>query len=353
MEGVIQESLLSKVAVVRCGQWEIDRQLMVDIGFKSGGPHRHEWNMIFQGHHRSKNDLVSGVVSNVPSTSANAERHVDLLGLDLTSSWKKLLRHLEYFDKSECGDSRDRLAALLGLHPQVKRIFSVDYALSADENYIRFAKAIMSHGGCCHLLQAAIARHPSPLPSWVPDWRQRKLAMGLETSFADLFARDDEASIEPRFGIIADGRQLAILPFVKVGIVVAVTRRTFGRRLVDSYEEFKTNCGLQSGSTQFVLDDDGYVLDASGSKLISLFCVGDIVCFLGEHKSLIAEAWTEMLGQSPFIVLRKTFRTVGEGPDAGLETFRFVWAGTDVTKEKVLAETLFPEERACEWLALE
>lgn len=353
LEGVIQESLLSKVAVMKCGQWEMDRQLMVDLGFKSGGHHRHDWNMIFQGHHRSKNDLVSGVVSNVPSTSAHAERHVDLLGLDLTASWKKLLRHLEYFDQSECGDSRDRLAALLGLHPQVKHMFNVDYGLGTDENYIRFAKAIMSHGGCCHLLQAAIAHHPSPLPSWVPDWRQRKLGMGLETSFADLFARDDEASIEPRFMITADGRQLAILPFVKVGIVVSVARRTWGRRSKDAYEEFQTNCGLQSGSTQFVLDHDGYVLDASGGKLISLFCAGDVVCFLGEHRSLIAEAWTEMQGQSPFMVLRKTFRTVAEGPDAGIETFRFVWAGADVTKDKVSAGTLFSEKRSCAWLALE
>lgn len=80
------------------------------------------------------------------------------------------------FDDLECKDSRNRIAALLGLWDSSRpwSRFKVEYGLSDEQNYTRFAKLLVDEGYLTQIFQDAIARHPrdsiSILPSWVPDW---------------------------------------------------------------------------------------------------------------------------------------------------------------------------------------
>lgn len=86
---------------------------------------------------------------------------------------------LERFREFDCSDGRDMIAALAWADPR-SGLFSVDYGVSIEENYKRFAEdvlAISSECLACALSSAARRPRgggtelPSWVPSWVPDWR--------------------------------------------------------------------------------------------------------------------------------------------------------------------------------------
>lgn len=92
---------------------------------------------------------------------------------------------LDSYDKFECQDDRERMAASPSIwedEPTPWSSFKVDYSLSVDENYLGFATAMVQSGHVLPILYAAESRRyeeretdPRRLSSWVADWRRPPL----------------------------------------------------------------------------------------------------------------------------------------------------------------------------------
>ena len=87
-----------------------------------------------------------------------------------------LLHLLDKFDRSKCSDPRDQIFALLNVFGE-SDYRNVQYDVSVEEVYIRFAKEMVRRGHGCQLMFCAAVRSHGKLekgrklPSWVPDWR--------------------------------------------------------------------------------------------------------------------------------------------------------------------------------------
>lgn len=89
----------------------------------------------------------------------------------------------------DCSDSRDRIAALLGLShsPQGPAAFRVNYADSVEQTYVKFAESLVRTGHLAWLLYRRFHEEKQRvtqeriLPSWVPDWRLTMVAPSLPT----------------------------------------------------------------------------------------------------------------------------------------------------------------------------
>jgi hypothetical protein len=121
-------------------------------------------------------------------------RMIDDVGPD---SAENLWFELGYFDRSECSDDRDRLAAFqwrVGQAMTPSTSFQTNYSLSAEDNYKAFAAAVvewsrnigsdLEEAGYLlsvkmNLLEGLLvtaasrraAQQSGHLPTWVPDWR--------------------------------------------------------------------------------------------------------------------------------------------------------------------------------------
>lgn len=86
-----------------------------------------------------------------------------------------LLSLVAYFCSNEATDDRDRLYGLTGLCTENHGIV-IDYALSVEETYFRFAQSFMTQHKSLDILSFASLYPAGPgssLPSWVPDWRRK------------------------------------------------------------------------------------------------------------------------------------------------------------------------------------
>jgi len=100
--------------------------------------------------------------------------------MDFAAKGKGLLGVLDLYHNFQCGDDRDRIAAILGLWAKDQTpwsSFSINYEISTEANYLAFAIMMVSNGHCVAILSAALDRRKETeedwsLPSWVPDWRQ-------------------------------------------------------------------------------------------------------------------------------------------------------------------------------------
>ena len=135
------------------------------------------WNSANNGHMAgvetlsSWNDLT-GMQSTVnPNTPAAVRFRTSWGGLS-----NKLLAPLQFLDSlhgHDCKDLRDRIAALQSLWWRPESEEGVDYSLSIEDNYFKFAIQQLRPG----LLWCAAERIPGMttnqlnLPSWVPVWR--------------------------------------------------------------------------------------------------------------------------------------------------------------------------------------
>lgn len=84
---------------------------------------------------------------------------------------------MDQFDGFDCADPRDRIYALSSLQSCAK--ITPDYGKTTEEVYIDFATITCSHRQLKWILDAVSHRHNGSiapgLPSWVPDWRSRRL----------------------------------------------------------------------------------------------------------------------------------------------------------------------------------
>jgi hypothetical protein len=91
----------------------------------------------------------------------------------------RLMKLLGQFEHFGCTDDRDRIYALVGLAEDgygddAFVPTNMDYSVSAERLYIKFAEELVGAGYLPWVLQQACARrctNKGGLPSWVPDWR--------------------------------------------------------------------------------------------------------------------------------------------------------------------------------------
>lgn len=90
----------------------------------------------------------------------------------------RLTKLLERFEHFGCADDRDRIYALAGLAEDghgddALAPINMDYSVSTEQLYTRFAEQLIKAGYLSWVLQQACARRCTNkgLPSWVPDWR--------------------------------------------------------------------------------------------------------------------------------------------------------------------------------------
>lgn len=80
-----------------------------------------------------------------------------------------------YTSNNEATNDRDRLYSLCGLATDMDLI-EVDYDISVDEAYLRFAQKFITKYKSLDIICFAhhyVATSTSSLPSWVPDWRRK------------------------------------------------------------------------------------------------------------------------------------------------------------------------------------
>jgi Heterokaryon incompatibility protein (HET) len=86
-----------------------------------------------------------------------------------------LLSLATYFCSNEATDNRDRLYGLHAISTKSHDL-EINYSLSVDEVYLRFAQSFIKHHNSLDIISFASLFRASPgssLPSWVPDWRHR------------------------------------------------------------------------------------------------------------------------------------------------------------------------------------
>lgn len=90
-----------------------------------------------------------------------------------------LLSLVAYFSCMDASDDRDRLYGLRALATDGD-LLDVDYTLSVQEVYLRFAQEfIKRHRSLDIICFAAVHSAPPPLPSWVPDWHRRDAFLSM------------------------------------------------------------------------------------------------------------------------------------------------------------------------------
>lgn len=93
-------------------------------------------------------------------------------GLRAHQSRVSFLGAMQAFNQHQCYDERDRVYALAHVSNDFRP--AVDYRLTVEATYMSVAQELIRSGRSMELLACASSRtsSPSPLPSWVPDWRE-------------------------------------------------------------------------------------------------------------------------------------------------------------------------------------
>lgn len=104
-----------------------------------------------------------------------------------------------YTSNNQATNDRDRLYSLLGLTTDVD-LLEVDYELSVDETYLRFAQRFIEQYKSLDIICLAhhyYATSASVLPSWVPDWR-RKVSPVVVPTLVSQSGRTGIGNLRPR-----------------------------------------------------------------------------------------------------------------------------------------------------------
>ncbi|KAK8121319.1 hypothetical protein PG999_005439 [Apiospora kogelbergensis] len=89
---------------------------------------------------------------------------------------RSLVSLAAYFCSSDATDDRDRLYGLRALSTDGGSLLEVNYSITSEEVYTRFAKAFIQHSRSLDIICFASVFSAPPgsgCPSWVPDWRKR------------------------------------------------------------------------------------------------------------------------------------------------------------------------------------
>ena len=306
---VIQELLLAQRATLVCGTNSLDMAIL-------GRTIRHE-----------PSAFTSKVGELLVADEDNARRLMDALfraGEPQHDEWSTegpfymfygaaidLLEFVHRFEAFQCRDARDRLAALLGLRSSLTHVLGMNYALSVEQNYVNFAKAMIERGFYMHMLLEATGRIRSPniyqdlLPSWVPDWRlatrhstfANKKTIWLECEAkANHPERIEEAFGETLFGESNDNVKSVRLPFVILDIVGEEP---------DRFRRY-TEHGL-------VLHDSRSSKELDNASHCNSIQSGDLACFLGTDVDAALERYYKnrpSVDRACFILRKQTPSTL-------------------------------------------
>ncbi|KAF1811197.1 HET-domain-containing protein [Eremomyces bilateralis CBS 781.70] len=167
---VIQELVCAQRAVVVCGTKECDWEYFAAA------------IQLFHQLHVRDTLFDGAVLSTVESL-----RYIDFLKRTPSMTEELgILDFLSLFHAAECGDDNDRIIALLGISDGESASEGLDYGLSTEELYSRFASQSIDDFGLdiLHLagtFKSNQARNGG-LKSWMPDWR----AVPLHKSFVSI-----------------------------------------------------------------------------------------------------------------------------------------------------------------------
>ena len=104
-----------------------------------------------------------------------------------------------YSSNNQATNDRDRLYGLYGLSTDTD-LLEVDYDLSIDETYLRFAQRFIEKYGSLDIICFAQYFYATPncsLPSWVPDWRQKVIPIVVPTMVSQS-GRKEIGNLRPR-----------------------------------------------------------------------------------------------------------------------------------------------------------
>ncbi|KAL2168169.1 hypothetical protein VTG60DRAFT_337 [Thermothelomyces hinnuleus] len=191
----IQEFVIPPTLLFWCGIREISRDTVcyaltaVDrcttIGIKETRAFRYAynrkraWNL-----YEAAKAAATEKENNGTNPEARATRHGDGGGGGGGVSHNRgrsqpLLSLTAYFSCMDATDDRDRLYGLRALATDGD-FLDVDYTLSVQEVYLRFAQAFIErHKSLDIICFATVHSAPSLLPSWVPDWHRRDAFLSM------------------------------------------------------------------------------------------------------------------------------------------------------------------------------
>lgn len=191
----IQEFVIPPTLLFWCGMREISRDTVchaltaVDrcttIGIKETRAFRYAYNRkrvwnLYEAAKASTTDREE----NCTSLNARATRYGEREGggSDISHGRGRsqpLLSLAAYFSCMDATDDRDRLYGLRALATD-GHFLDVDYTLSVEEVYWRFAKDFIErHNSLDIICFATVYSAPSMLPSWVPDWHRKNAFLSM------------------------------------------------------------------------------------------------------------------------------------------------------------------------------
>ncbi|KAI0811326.1 heterokaryon incompatibility protein-domain-containing protein [Xylaria sp. FL0064] len=220
---IVQEVAVSREAILFCGYKSIDwSDLCLIVQLEDG--------MTLMG---VNNQVVMDIVTGIDLERTAMREKIP------TTLLQALLRHR----MSLASDNRDKIFALLGICRNEN--LKADYHLSSEEVYKRFTTSYMCQHRSLDIITAPsgpIARRPSGMPSWVPDWSAVDVAFPLALRTQLFPEMDYQATLNSKWtpAFSEDGNILRVeAQFLDEVDVLGVVRKPFRPKKLDMNALFR------------------------------------------------------------------------------------------------------------------